>query len=493
MSNFPDVTEFIKNNSSIVINNVKIKELTNELISVINPATEEIIANVPQANQSHVLAAIEASTKSKVTWEKISAWERSKILREISKIMREEVELFATVMTLEQGKPIEQSKAEVLAAADQFDWNADEARRIYGRLVSSKSGIDEILIYKQPVGIVALFAPWNFPSLLPARKISAALAAGCTVIAVAPIEAPLSCLLIADAAIRAGLPAGVLNVLTGNPEYLSKKLIDANEIRKVSITSSVPVGAKILERAAKKIKPVTVELGGHSAVLVLKDANVEEAARLCAVGKFRNAGQVCISANRFFVEESIAEKFIEIFLHHSKQIRIGDGLSLETDMGPLGTKKRLVAMQNIVEDAVGKGAEIALGGKAADQFESGYFFEPTVLLKVRENMEVMREETFGPLAPIATYKNLESAIAMANSTPYGLAGFIFTQDLNLAIEVGKKLEVGMVGINNLTIATAEAPFGGVRESGFGREGGIEGIEDYLITKYMNARMAKVLK
>jgi succinate-semialdehyde dehydrogenase/glutarate-semialdehyde dehydrogenase len=269
-------------------------------------------------------------------------------------------------------------------------------------------------------------------------------------------------------------------------------LIDSEIIRKVSLTGSVPIGAITLARAAKSIKPVTVELGGHSAVIVLKDAKIDEAAKLCAIGKFRNAGQVCISANRFFVHESILERFISKFLEYAKTIRLGQGISMETDMGPLGSAKRVGAIEEMIADATSKGAKIVLGGKRSDAYSAGYFFEPTVLLDVSSDMNVMKEETFGPIAPIRSFKDVAEAISLANETPYGLAGFIFTSDLNAGIEIGLQLEVGMVGINNLTIASAEAPFGGVKASGFGREGGSEGIEDFLLTKYVNARMKKVL-
>jgi succinate-semialdehyde dehydrogenase/glutarate-semialdehyde dehydrogenase len=263
-------------------------------------------------------------------------------------------------------------------------------------------------------------------------------------------------------------------MVTGDAAMISQIIMDSDVVRKVSLTGSVPVGAITLARAANSIKPVTVELGGHSAVIVLKDANVDEAAKLCAAGKYRNAGQVCISASRFFVHESISERFIAKFLEHA-----------------LGSKKRISAMHEMIADAKSKGAEVALGGSASEEFSKGYFFQPTVLTNVKSDMVVMTEETFGPVAPIATFSNLEEVIQMANSTPYGLAGFIFTSDLNSALQIGLRLEVGMVGINNLTIATAEAPFGGVKSSGFGREGGAEGIEEFLITKYINARMGRV--
>jgi len=476
----------------LLIDNNWITSSENDSIEICDPSTEQVIASVPRASEVQINLALQSAATAQIGWSRLSSWKRSEYLRSIAQIMRRDVDIYARVMTLEQGKPFEQAKGEVLASADQFDWNADEARRIYGRIVSAKNEIDQIHIYRQPIGPVAAFAPWNFPMLLPARKISAALAAGCVVIAVPAIESPLSALMLGKAAMEAGLPKGVLNLITGDPVLLSQILIDSQIIRKISLTGSVAVGGITLARAASGIKPVTVELGGHSPVIVLEDADIDEVAKLCATGKFRNAGQVCISANRFFVHEAVAKEFIEKFIVHTKTIRIGAGLDADTDMGPLGTRKRVEAMKVMVDDARKKGAYVAVGGDVAKQFSVGYFFEPTVLLNVTQDMLVMQEETFGPIAPITIFSDINQAIELANSTPYGLAGFIFTQDLNLAIQIGLQLEVGMVGINNLTIATAEAPFGGVKASGFGREGGSEGIEDFLITKYVNARMNRVI-
>ena len=464
-----------------------------KFFNVIDPCSEQVIASVPFSTPSQVGDALISIGNAQKSWADLSSWKRSDYLRSIANIMRRDVNSFARVMTLEQGKPLEQAKGEILAAADQFDWNADEARRIYGRIISAKSESDQIHVYLQPIGPVASFAAWNFPSLLPARKISAALAAGCTVIAVPAFESPLSCLLIGKAAIEAGLPEGVLNMVTGDADMISQIVMDSDVIRKVSLTGSLPIGTITLARAAKSIKPVTVELGGHSAVIVLEDANVDEAARLCATGKYRNAGQVCISASRFFVHESVSSRFIEKFLEQARTIKVGNGSDAEIDMGPLGSKKRILAMQAIIEDAESKGAKVALGGSPSKEFTKGFFFQPTVLTNVSSNMVVMNEETFGPIAPIATFSTLEEVVKMANSTPYGLAGFVFTSDLNRGLQVGLQLDVGMVGINNLTIATAEAPFGGVKGSGFGREGGIEGIQEFLTTKYINARMGRATK
>ena len=457
---------------------------------MIDPSSGHVITSVPSATVEQIEDALASSAAAQIVWQSLSSWQRSGYLREIANIMRRDVDALSRIMTIEQGKPIEQSRGEILASADQFDWNADEARRVYGRIVPAKIATDQIYIQVQPVGPVAAFAPWNFPTLLPARKISAALAAGCAVIAMPAQESPLSCLMIGKIAIEAGLPAGVLNMLTGNPILISEKLIDSEVIRKVSLTGSTQVGQATLLRAARKLKPVTVELGGHSPVIILGDADVEAAAKLCAIGKFRNAGQVCISASRFFVHRSVAPQFIDSFVSYTRNIKLGAGLDSSTDMGPLTTQKRLDAIAELVKDASLKGALVATGGVVSKQFESGFYFEPTVLLNVTPDMLLMQDETFGPLAPIGIFDTHEEALELANSTRYGLAGFIFTEDLNLALQLALRLDVGMVGINNLTIATAEAPFGGVKDSGFGREGGTEGVADFLVTKYVNARMKR---
>lgn len=474
---------------NLFIDNIWVSQTSEGTIDVIDPSTEKVVATVPMASSAQIDQALLSTAKAQLVWQSLSSWQRSAYLRSIAQIMRRDVEIFANVMTLEQGKPVDQARGEVLASADQFDWCADEARRIYGRIVAAKNETDQIYIHRQPIGAVAAFAPWNFPVLLAARKISAAMAAGCAVIVMPAVESPLSCLMMAKAALEAGVPAGVLNMITGDPVLISQKLIDSDVIRKVSLTGSVPVGIQTLARAATHVKPVTVELGGHSPVIVLKDADVDQAAKICAIGKFRNAGQVCISANRFFVQEEIAPQFIAKFLEHTAQIRLGAGSSADTDMGPLTTKRRLDAIASMVDDARTKGATVAAGGRRSEDFSVGYFFEPTVLLNVSKDMDVMKEETFGPIAPIATFTTVNEAIELANSTPYGLAGFVFSQNLNEALQISLRLHVGMVGINNLTIATAEAPFGGVKMSGFGREGGSEGVEEFLTTKYINARMS----
>ncbi|MEV5575503.1 NAD-dependent succinate-semialdehyde dehydrogenase [Spirillospora sp. NPDC052269] len=456
--------------------------------AVENPATETELTAVPLATGADLDDALAAAAAGFQRWRTTSAWDRSDVLRRFAQVIREDADRFALVMTLEQGKPLAQARGEVLASADQFDWYADEARRVYGRSVDGHDTSTRILVRREPIGPVAAFAAWNFPSLLTARKIAPALASGCSIIVMAPIEAPLSTLLFAEVAEKAGLPAGVLNVVTGEPAQVSQHLISSDVIRKVSLTGSVPVGVQLVTLAAQGMKATSMELGGHAPVLVFPDTDVRRAAEICARGKFRNGGQVCIAASRFLVHESVADEFTEAFVEETRKLRLGDGRDPDTDVGPLTTAARRAAIADLVEDALAGGARLEHGGGAPEEFQVGYYFTPTVLTGVSADMRVMREEPFGPIAPIVTFSTFDEAIAIANSTPYGLGGFVFTGDLTTAFRASEELEVGMVGVNHLTIATAEAPFGGVKQSGHGREGGTEGIDDYTVTKYVSMRL-----
>jgi succinate-semialdehyde dehydrogenase/glutarate-semialdehyde dehydrogenase len=456
--------------------------------AVENPATETELTAVPLATGQDLNDALAAAADGFRRWRTTSAWDRSDVLRRFAQAIRADADRFALVMTLEQGKPLAQARGEVLASADQFDWYADEARRIYGRSVDGHDTGTRILVRREPIGPVAAFAAWNFPSLLTARKIAPALAAGCSIIVMAPIEAPLSTLLFAEVAEKVALPPGVLNVVTGEPADVSRHLIASDVIRKVSLTGSVPVGVQLATLAAQGMKATSMELGGHAPVLVLPDTDVRRTAEICAQGKFRNGGQVCIAASRFLVHESVADQFTEAFIEETRKLRLGDGRDPATDVGPLTTAGRRAAIRDLVDDAVAQGAKVEYGGGAPQEYQTGYFFTPTVLTGVHADMRVMREEPFGPIAPITTFATFDEAISIANATPYGLGGFVFTDDLTTAFRASEELEVGMVGVNHLTIATAEAPFGGVKLSGHGREGGSEGIDGYTVTKYVSMRL-----
>jgi succinate-semialdehyde dehydrogenase / glutarate-semialdehyde dehydrogenase len=455
---------------------------------VVDPATEEVVAEVPSATPQDVDDAVDAAERAFAGWRTTDVWTRSAHLRKVATWLREHTDELAAVATEEQGKPLAQAAGELAATADQFDWYADEARRIYGRLVDGHATDHRLLVRREPIGPVAAFAPGNFPFLLPARKLAAALAAGCTVV-LKPAEATPRCAFLLGAACEAaGLPRGTVNILTGDPVAISERLVAAPAIRKVSLTGSVPVGRQIAMQAAERLVPVSLELGGHSPVLVLDDVAAEDVGRTAAEGKFRNAGQVCIAASRFLVLESVAERFVDAFVDRTRALEVGDGRTPGVEMGPLEAPARIHTTESLLEDALAGGAELVCGGGRPDGYDRGYFFEPTVLTGVTDAMAVMRTEPFGPIAPITTCASWEEAVDIANAVPYGLAGFVFTRDLRAAFEVSEALEVGMVGVNHLTVATAEAPFGGVKSSGMGREGGSEGIDAYTVTKYINMKL-----
>jgi len=457
-------------------------------MEIIDPADEQVVDSVPVATVGDLDRALEAADRAWRTWREVDAWSRSAVLRRIAEILRERAPAIAEVLTEEQGKTLGEARGEILASADQFDWYADEARRIYGRLVDGHSRKVRMLVMRQPIGPVAAFTPWNFPALLPARKIAAAIAAGCAMVLKPAEEAPRTAMHLARACEDAGLPPGVLNVVTGVPAMISAHLIRSDVIRKVSFTGSVPIGKVILGLCAEGIKPASMELGGHSPVLVFADSDVEQAAEVCARGKFRNMGQVCIAASRFYVQESVADRFTRRFVEVARGLHIGNGRAPETDVGPLSNLRRVEAAESLVYDAVEKGATVVCGGGRPEGFPKGFYFSPTVISGVDTHMRLMMEEPFCPVAPIATFTDLDDALDKANATPYGLAGYVFTNDTRTMFLASEGLEVGMVGVNQLVIATAELPFGGVRQSGFGREGGAEGIEAYTVTKYVNLRL-----
>ncbi|QGN31586.1 NAD-dependent succinate-semialdehyde dehydrogenase [Microlunatus sp. Gsoil 973] len=454
-------------------------------IDLIDPSTEAVIAKVAAADKSDVDSALAAAEAGFEVWRSTDAWTRSTIIRSVADLVRRRADEIGAVMSREQGKPVGEAIAEVKSAADQFDWFADEARRIYGRTIDGHSRGNRLFAIHQPVGPVAAFTAWNFPALLPARKMAAAMAAGCSMVIKPAEEAPQTALCLAQACHDAGVPAGVINMLVGDPALISERLIDSGSIRKISLTGSVPVGRQLLRQAADRIIPTTLELGGHAPVLVFDDVDVSKAAEMCARTKFRNCGQVCISPSRFFVQESVADQFAHEVTQYARGLKIGSGVEPGTDVGPLTNARRLAAVEALVTDAVDRGAAVTIGGRRPPGLSRGYFYEPTVLTGVTTEMDVMHQEPFGPILPIATFSDVADGVALANATPYGLAGYVFTDRTRLAFEVSEALEVGMVGVNNMVIATAEAPFGGIKDSGFGREGGAEGIEPYLVTKYVN--------
>jgi succinate-semialdehyde dehydrogenase/glutarate-semialdehyde dehydrogenase len=449
---------------------------------VINPATEKPLAQLPHATKADLDAALEAAKKGFAVWRATSAFDRAKIIRKAAELMRERYDAISKILVQEQGKVYPEARAEVLTSCEILEWYAEEGRRAYGRIVPGRGKIRQLVV-QEPVGIVAAFTPWNFPVLTPARKIGGALAAGCALILKASEETPGACVEMVRCFADAGLPAGVLNLVFGVPAEVSEHLLAKDEVRKISFTGSIPVGKHLAALAARGMKRTTMELGGHAPVVVFADADAEKAADTIAAFKYRNAGQVCISPTRFYVQEDAYKKFLARFTEYANGIKLGDGLERGVTMGPLANSRRIDAMESFVADAKARGGKIVTGGKRRGN--QGYFYEPTVITDVPDDCKVMTQEPFGPLAPIVTFKTFDEVVARANSLPYGLAAYAFTSSNSTAAAIGDALESGMVGINSVAVSTPETPFGGVKESGHGSEGGTEGLSAYLATKFIS--------
>jgi len=450
---------------------------------VINPATGKTLAHLPHASTADLDAALDAAVGGFAQWKTTSAYDRSRILRKAADLLRERHDHVAEGMVQEQGKIYAEARAEVLTSADIIDWYAEEGRRTYGRIVPGRQkGVRQLVVH-EPVGVVAAFTPWNFPVLTPVRKIAGALAAGCSIIIKGSEETPAGCVELVKCFADAGLPAGVLNLVFGVPAQVSEHLIPKKQVKKISFTGSVPVGKHLAGLAAKGMKRATMELGGHSPVVVFDDADPEKAADTIAAFKYRNAGQVCISPTRFYVHEKNYNKFLARFTEYAKGIQLGDGMEKGTTMGPLANARRLDAMDGFVADAKSRGGKVVTGGSR--EGNQGFFFQPTVVTDVPDDSKIMTEEPFGPVAPIVTFKSFDEVVERANSLEFGLAAYAFTTSDKNAAAIGDALQSGMVGVNSVMISTPETPFGGVKESGYGSEGGVEGLQAYLNTKFIS--------
>ena len=447
---------------------------------IVNPATGQVLARLAHAGPADLDEALHAADKGFKLWRKVSAYDRSKLLRKAGDIIRSRADEIGALMTQEQGKPLAEAKMETLLAGDIMDWFAEEARRTYGRIVPARGEGVMQLVVREPVGPVAAFTPWNFPINQAVRKVSAALAAGCSVILKGPEETPASVAALIRAYADAGLPAGVLNLVFGVPSEISEYLIPNPVIRKITFTGSTPVGKKLAALAGQHMKRITMELGGHAPAIVFGDADVDTAVKQLAASKFRNAGQVCIAPTRFLVHESVYARFVEGFVKAAAALKVGDGMDPATRMGPLANSRRIEAMQMFVDDAVGKGAQLLTGGKRIGN--TGNFFEPTVLGHVPAGARLMSEEPFGPVAPIVSFSSFDEVVAEANRLPFGLASYAYTRSSKTAQAIGAAFETGMVTINHVGFALPELPFGGIKDSGYGSEGGSEAIEAYLNTK-----------
>ncbi len=458
-------------------------QASKEFYEVINPATEEILGKASKASSAEVERALKSAEKGFDIWKKTSPWERSYIIRKIADLMRKKNEVLAKWLTLEVGKPLTEGIAEVGGAADIFEWNAEETKRIYGQTVESRFKNTRVLVYYQPIGVVAALVPWNFPIVLASRKISTALAAGCSVIYKPDVITPGCIMEMMNIINEAGVPPGVVNLLSGDPASISSQLISSDIVKKISITGSTRVGKLILKQAADKVQRVTMELSGHAPFIVFDDVDIEKVADMAIAAKFRNNGQVCISPSRFYIHENKKNEFTKKFVEKTKKLKIGNGLDKSVQLGPMTTKKRLDELEELVEITKKEGANILCGGKRPSGFNKGYFYEPTVFDNIKDNFTIMKQEPFGPLVPITTFKHYDEVIERANKHELGLASYVFTNSMEKANRTSELMETGVVAVNTPIVAVAEAPFGGIKQTGYGREGGSVGIKDYLNIKY----------
>jgi succinate-semialdehyde dehydrogenase/glutarate-semialdehyde dehydrogenase len=451
-------------------------------IDVTNPATGEILGSVPNFGADETRAAIDAASKALAPWREQTGKERSAIMMQFYALIMEHQEDLAHLMTAEQGKPLAESRGEIAYAAAFIQWFSEEAKRVYGDLIPGHQRDRRIIVLKQPVGVVASITPWNFPSAMIARKVGPALAAGCTIVCKPASQTPFSALALGELAERAGIPAGVLNVVTGSAQKIGRELTGNPLVRKLTFTGSTQIGKLLLEQCAGTVKKVSMELGGNAPFIVFEDADLDAAVEGAIAAKYRNTGQTCVCANRILVQDTVYDEFTSRFTEAVAHLRVGDALQGDVDQGPLIDYAAVEKVEEHIADAVGKGAKVLAGGNRHSMGRT--FFEPTVLSEVTPAMNVAREETFGPLAPIFRFDTEDSAVQMANDTEFGLAAYFYTRDLGRSWRVSEALEYGIVGLNTGIISTEVAPFGGIKESGLGREGSMYGIDDYLEIKYL---------
>lgn len=452
-------------------------------LPVRNPATGEVMGELACAETSDLEEVAQAAHRGFDVWRKISAFDRYKMMRKAAQLLRDRVEAVAQLMTLEQGKPLAEARMEVMAGADTIDWFAEEGRRAYGRVIPARQMDVYQLVIKEPVGPVAAFTPWNFPINQIVRKLAAALAAGCSIIVKAPEETPASPAELIRVFIDAGVPAGVVNLVYGDPAHISTYLIAHPAIRKISFTGSTPVGKQLAAMAGQHMKRMTMELGGHAPVIVFNDADISLAAKTMAASKFRNAGQVCVSPTRFLVQEGVFNEFVDQFVLHAEKLKVGNGMEAGITMGPLANPRRVTAMQNLVDDAEQQNAKLKTGGKRLGS--SGNFWTPTVLTELSLSARAMSEEPFGPMALINPFNTFDDAVQEANRLPFGLAAYAWTRSARTAQQIAASVQTGMITINHLGLGMPETPFGGVKDSGYGSEGGTEALEAYLNPKFVS--------
>ncbi len=451
------------------------------LIEVENPATGEVIATVPLGGAQEAKLAVDAAYSAFKEWSQYSAYERSELIWKWHNLIDQQKLDLAKTMTMEQGKPLKEALGEVGYANGFLSWYAEEGKRIYGETIPATARNKRLFVHKQPVGVIAAITPWNFPAAMITRKIAPALAAGCTAVIKPAEQTPITALKLVELADQAGIPKGVVNVVTGDPQEIGKVWLDDMRVRKLTFTGSTEVGKLLMKGSANTVKKVSLELGGHAPVIVMDDANLDKAVEGVIASKYRNAGQTCVCSNRVYVHESIHDAFIEKFTEKVAQLKVGNGLEEDVHIGPLINQAAIDKVVKHIEDARSQGAIVKHGGNVV----SDLFFEPTILANVNDDMLCMREETFGPLAPVTTFKTEEEVIERANNSDYGLAAYVFTENITKGIRICEALEYGIVGLNDGLPSTPQAPFGGFKQSGIGREGGHHGIDEYLEIKYIS--------
>jgi len=468
-------------NYGMIVNGKEIG-LALEKIDVRNPATAEIVGTVPNGGKDEAKQAIDAASESFREWSQRTAYERASYLKKLNDLVLEHAEDLAKTMTLEMGKPLAEAKGEVVYGASFIEWYAEEAKRVYGETIPSQITTKRLQVWKKPVGVVGAITPWNFPFAMITRKIAPALAAGCTVVIKPSKESPITAIKLMKLVAEAGFPAGVVNLVTGSSSEIVGEMMDNHLVRKITFTGSTEVGKLLIEQSAKQVKRLSLELGGHAPFIVLDDANLDKAVESVVASKFRNGGQTCVCANRIYVQSGIYEQFVEKFAEKVNTLQVGNGLE-NVDVGPLINEDGIKKVAHHVEDAVNKGATIVTGGNRIDRV--GTFYEPTVLRDIDPSMIIMQEETFGPIAPLQKVETDEEAVELANSTQYGLAAYLFTESVARGTKLIEQLDFGIVGWNDGMPSTAQAPFGGMKESGVGREGGHQGMDEFLETQYVS--------
>ncbi|SDA91419.1 NAD-dependent succinate-semialdehyde dehydrogenase [Mesorhizobium qingshengii] len=468
---------------NLLVGSRRIGQFERECRPVLNPATEEQIGLLPIAREADLEEAIGAAKSAFPAWRDTTPWRRGATLHEGARQVRLNADEIARALVMENGKPLSEAMAEVSAAADTLAWYAEEARRIYGRVFMGRAPESRFMTSREPLGVVALFAPWNFPVVTLVRKLAPALAAGCTIVAKPAEETPAAPSLLAGSLLAAGLPPGVLNLIFGDPSQISKHLIHSPDVAKISFTGSTAVGRALASLAGENLKRMTMELGGHGPAIICGDVDAIRIADMAAAAKFRNAGQVCNAASRFIVDRRIYEPFAARFAARASALKIDNGFDPAVEMGPLTNHRRVEAMAMLTEDAVASGGNLLAGGKRLDR--PGFFFTPTVITDVHPTARVMVDEPFGPIAPIVPFDDIDEALELANSSSYGLAAYAMTNHLGTARKLTREIQAGVIGLNSFSVAFPEAPFGGIKNSGWGLEGGSEGIDAYLTTKFVH--------